>query len=117
MRNNSFFRLALLCCIIFALQATVAYADNHTFCDGIDNEIEPPLIFNESYYQAQVASYNEAISENPEDVELLTLRGDGYYALRMYDESLADFSLASELDPESTYALAHWAIVISKSLQ
>lgn len=112
-----YFRAVIIIAFCFSMQFVSVNADNHTFCDRIDNDTVLPLIFDSAYYESQVNNYSTILIDTPNDVEMLTLRGDSYLALRLFDNAISDFILASELDRTSTYALARLGDLYQQTFQ
>jgi tetratricopeptide (TPR) repeat protein len=81
-------------------------AQNGSICENIVNMDPPEVTLDRDFYESQLSRYDEALGENPIDVELLNLRGDSLYALEQYDDAIDNFLQAIELDPTATYSLA-----------
>ncbi len=74
-------------------------------CFSLDG-ITPNLLFDQSYYREQVATYSAALADNAADAELLTLRGDAHYALYEHHLAIADYQRAIALAPDNAYTYA-----------
>ena len=88
------------------MQGATSSAQSTSICGTIVNREPPQLTLDRAFYVAQLIRYNDALFENPDDLELLTLRGDSYFALEQYEAAIADFMRAIEVDPTATYPLA-----------
>ncbi len=75
-------------------------------CDIIISAERPQELVTDTFYGQQIERYDEALVSMPDDIELLTLRGDSYFALDAFDEAIADFLRATEIDTTNTYAYA-----------
>src|SRR4051794_8566681 len=95
------FVFALLICFRFTLPVMAQPAT----CADIEDFV-PKLDFDTDYYLDQVDSYNLQITDNNDNAELYTFRGDAYYALQDYTNAIVDFKQAIILNADNTYAYA-----------
>jgi tetratricopeptide (TPR) repeat protein len=58
-------------------------------------------------YRKSISMCRQALSSQPQDIDLILLLGDNYGSLKQYDSSYVWFSKAYELGARSAY-LSHW---------
>jgi len=92
--------------ILFFMDSTSLLAQDNNICNTIANLERPQVILDESFYEAQLVSYDDAIAASPNDFELLTLRGDSHYGLGNFDNAISDYMQALANNPTATYTLS-----------
>ena len=51
-------------------------------------------------YDQAIATFNQAIQQDPKNAAFYNARGLAYYYIKNYDKAIADFTKAVQIDPE-----------------